>query len=799
MVVSIALLGFGAAGSILTAQRQGLRSGVPVGTLAVLAIVYGMSVILAFCILTRIPIDSLSIWREKSNLVALIAIYAVTSVPFLLAGALVGLALTRLATHVSRLYFADLLGSAVGGACSVWLLARVGSVATVILAGAVGCTAGFVFALAAGRASSLATLPPIVVAWVAFAAFAGAPALGWISVSNWHVPFASGKEFSRIPHPREVIRVPDPTAEVEVGPSVTSLPIMGGDFGALDIRAVTARLVGQDGSAPTMLFENASDLSAFPFLKSSQAATPYVAFGARGGSAPRVLVVGVGGGVDIMIALAHGATHVTGVEINRAMIKLLTDRFADYLSGLFHPEGHPLSRRIDLIHSEGRSFARTRQDRYDVIQLSGVDSFTALNTGAYTLSESYLYTTDAVKDLYDRLRDGGYLSYSRFVMTPPKKPRETLRLANIAFTALRELGVSDPASHLIVFQGREWASTIIKRGAFGQREVDALNRFADEQRFRGLLFDPLRDLSDSLPRIDGERTSAFHKNQLRFAKLLRFSDSQRRNFVDRYEYDLTPSTDDRPFFFNYYRYAGLFRRDRADRGSPKDVYHPDYPVGHFVLIVSLIQITVLSALLILAPLRRLPRTREAGSRKLSVFSYFASLGMGFMFVEIALMQKTILFLGHPTYAVSVVLTTLLASAGLGSFLTGYFQLRRRTLICVVLAIVILVTGNALALDALLPKVLTPGLSSRVLLVVCAIAPLGIALGMPFPLGMRVVRESCPELLPWAWAINGFVSVFASIFCVILSMAIGFLAVFLISAAVYALGIAPMIVGLPEAR
>jgi hypothetical protein len=206
-----------------------------------------------------------------------------------------------------------------------------------------------------------------------------------------------------------------------------------------------------------------------------------------------VLVIGVGGGIDVMIALAHDAVSVTAVEINRAMIDMVADHFDVYLGGLFHRGAHPLAHRIDLVHGEGRAFVRQSPERYDVIQLSGVDSFTALNTGAYTLSESYLYTTEAIRDFYEHLADEGYINFSRFIMKPPKKPRDTLRLAHVAYVALQEMGIDDPASHIAVFQGFDWASTLIKRGRFTRAELDALEAFARLEGFLGLVFDPLEE------------------------------------------------------------------------------------------------------------------------------------------------------------------------------------------------------------------------------------------------------------------------------------------------------------------
>jgi hypothetical protein len=867
MVVSVAMLGFGAAGSLLTARGE--RSGpLPARALAGLAAAYALTALLALRLASKLRVDTLSLVAEPANLAALGALYAIVFLPFLCGGGAIGLALTRLAPHVNRLYGADLLGSAAGGAASVLVLGQLGSAGAVTLAAGVGWIAAACFALAVRERGGrvLASLPALCgVACLVLAG--GVPALG-IPALAWRVPYAPGKEFARIPGLAEATRLYSPTAEVEVGPSQKTIPILGGDFGRNDYQSVVARFVGQDGTAPTMLFHRAADLDAFPFLDDSQAGAAYVAFAARGGEAPRVLVIGAGGGIDVMIALAHGAPSVTAVEINRAMIDMVTDHFDGYLGGLFRKGGHLLSERIDLVHGEGRAFIRQSPERYDVIQLSGVDSFTALNTGAYTLSESYLYTTEAIQDFYEHLAEDGYLHFSRFIMKPPKKPRETLRLAHVAFAALRELGIEDPASRIAVFQGFDWASTLIKRSPFTSAELDALESFARLEGFLGLVFDPLAGPDDLVPKperfgrrargffglaLERERTElglpdaeeaaasltqAFHQrlagleeeaartleklarsgrgtpdvldrldalvgNQVRAARrdeeaflamrrefdaLLRSADAERRAFVNSYPYDVTPSTDDAPFFFNYYRYSGIWGGPRSGSDSAKEVYHPDTPVGHMVLLGSLAQITAAAALMILLPLRRLRRRGVATAGRWRVLVYFAALGAGFMFVEIALMQKLVLFLGHPIYAVTVVLTSLLAFAGLGSLLAGRFEEVTRQHIRVLAVFVVgLVLCEALASSQLLQPLLAWPFAARVAVSVALLAPLALALGMPFPLGIRVVSTRAPELVPWAWAVNGFLSVFSSIFCIVLAMSIGFSRVLLVAALVYVCG------------
>ncbi|MBW2419374.1 MAG: hypothetical protein JRH19_12560 [Deltaproteobacteria bacterium] len=781
MVISIAMLGFGAAGSILTMRgtpEDPRRVDAP---LALLATGFGVSVCVTFFLSTLVSVDTLEIWRNKWDFVSLAQLYALVFIPFLFGGAAVGMALTRLSEHVDRLYFFDLLGSAIGGGASVWLLSRMGSTATVLAAGALGASAGVAFALGAdGRARRIAGAGLALTAALWLAVLSG--------VITWHVPYAPGKELTLYAEQMDqVTRIPSATAEVEVGPSGPLPPIIGGEFPRLTREVRTGRMIGQDGTAPTMLYENAADLDDISFLRDSSTAAGLVALRARGGVDPRVLVIGVGGGVDVMIALAYEAISVTAVEINAAMIKMVRELFDEYLGGLFRPGAHELSDRIRLVHGEGRSYVRSSDERFDIIQMSGVDSFTALSTGAYTLSEGYLYTVEAVKDFYEHLAPEGYIVYSRHIMRAPKKPRETMRLANIARQALAELAVEDPASQIFIMRAYAWGSMVIKRGAFTPEEVEALTRFTNEREFWGVVFDPLHPPGAPLPDL-GKPDNGVRAD---YVTLLRGDAAQRNEFVAAYPYELEPSRDDTPFFFNYYKYGELLRGISGEGRTyhRREHYFPDYPVGHVVLLGSLAQISLLAAVLILLPLRLLGRSRIATPQRWRVFAYFAALGAGFMLIEISLMQRMVLFLGHPTYAVSVVLTTLLASAGFGSLASGRIGVvSARVLHLMMAAILVILLCEIAAVAWLLPQLLGQAYVLRVVIAVLLLVPLGALLGMPFPLGIRVVAERVPVLLPWAWAINAFLSVFASIFCIVLAMQIGFTAVLVLAAGIYCAGI-----------
>lgn len=877
MVISIGLLGFGASGSLLTATGIGKKDGAAERVLVWTSLGYGVSVVLAFCFTTFVRIDSLKVWEQQENLLALSLIYMIVFVPFLLGGLGIGIALTRFAKSVNRLYFADLVGSAVGAGISVIALKAFGGSAAVVLAGCFGLLAAFCFSFAAPRRYLLLGVPGLVFAGWLLLAFTGLlPSI--VSKIEWKVPYAVGKEAATLeaviadPQKRalfgikaddaKIVKLPSATAEVEVGPSVAGPPMIGGDMGMVDAQLIIARSVGQDGAAPTMLYQGAANLAAFPFLDDTQAASAYVVHKASGRTDQKAMVIGVGGGVDVLVALANGADHVTAVELNTAMIDMVTEKYDEYLGGLFTTS--ELAKRIKLVNSEGRAWLRSHDDKYDVIQMSGVDSYTALSGGAYTLSESYLYTTEAVQDFYEHLNPDGIVCYSRFMQKAPMAARESLRLANIACEGLRAAGVKDPHRHVCVLRGGiDWASTMIKQSPFTEAEIKALREFAERQAFVGLVFDPLaspeeevlpepshfavlrgliepairaaqpdkelgndairawfgaaaevargkpasaellpadlRDKPVAKPMLaslaslkaDIEVQRDYMKRTVSDFRGLLYAEGQgKQKFYDEYPFDVRPATDDAPFFFNYYKWSSLLFGSK-DRRNDVDAfnYHLDFPIGHYVLLSSMLQIMLLAAAMIFLPLRKLAGEGLRTPGSIRIFLYFAALGLGFMLFEIALMQKLVIFLGHPTYALSVVLTSLLASAGLGSLWSGRIKLvRRKHLMFMLVGILLTVAANVYVVNELLPQWLGLELWLRMLVVVVMLVPTGLVLGMPFPSGVRLVEEQCPHLVPWGWAINAFFSVFGSIFCIVLSMAIGFSNVFYVAAGVYVLGI-----------
>jgi hypothetical protein len=463
----------------------------------------------------------------------------------------------------------------------------------------------------------------------------------------------------------------------------------------------------------------------------------------------------VGGGFDILNALYGGAAEVTGVEINGATMEILTRTYKDYFRAWVEDP------RVRLVQAEGRHFLATTPRAYDIIQLSGVDSYSGTAAAAHVFSENYLYTSEAF-DLYlSRLSAGGILNVMRLEFP---LAREMLRALTTAVGALRRAGVARPADHIMMLTQSNgiFTAMLVKRAPFTPEEQDRLERWAAAS--------PLFKVSA------GPRVNARAENMYQY--LLSQADPRREAaFVAAYPLDVSPPGDDRPFFFRYSFWRHLFRQDRLLVGS--------FPIMEWSLVLLSAIVGLAAALGIYVPLRRLAAggLRTRGAWRYAAF--FAGTGVGYMALEIALLQKFGLFLGHPNYALSVVLAALLLATGVGSLFSAAIvrmlggQLR---FVTYVLAAVVLV--EHLALLPLLRGLLGLPFAARVLVAVALITPIGCLLGVFLPTALERLKPEAPAFVPWAWGINGMFSVLAPLLSVAVSMTWGISALLLASIPVY---------------
>jgi hypothetical protein len=737
-VIGVALLGYGAAGSLLAVRGHGTAAAAPRHMARAFA-GFGLVVVPAFLAVNAIDVPMQRLFGTLAGLPLLLLVYACLTLPFGLIGLGLCRAFAAFPHDVNRLYFADLIGAGAGSALALASIPWIGGVPLVAAAGVVGGIA----ALLAGRAGGWGPRPAvgvILLDLVLLGVFVGVRPVPVRVASDKHGPilgrsakppggltttFSRWSLFGRV----------DVTE-----PFATLPPQFGGDvsptFGNLRIEQ---RMLTLDGAAPAFLYRVAGSPADMPFLGGTSQSPAY-ALRER----PRVLVIGMGGATDVLIALHHGAEHVVAVELNPVTVTAVRDVYGGYLGDVLRDA------RVEVVTAEGRHFIAGDERRWDIVQLSGVDTGAAV--GAYglgTMPESYIYTVEAMHDLLARVAPGGVLSITRDL-----RWGWALRLSAIARAALAQSGL-DPASRIAVLEGKGWgwATLLVKREPFTPAEAAVLEAFSARFDFP-MLYRPLVPGTGAFDRVIREGAGAEEGA------------------------DLRPATDEWPFFFLSARWRDLVGALRQ-RGNPLL-----NPIAF--LLVSLFGLAVLAVALIGWPLWWLRAGWRTTPGKAALVGYFTALGAGFMLAEIALMQRFTIFLGNPVLAVGTVLAALLVTSGVGSWAARAWREAGRDPVPVAAGwiIALLVVYALPALPQLLRALLGAPLPVRLALTLALVALVGFPMGMPFPMGLARVSERSAPFVPWAWGINGLVSVLASLSSYLLGMMLGYPAMFYLGAALY---------------
>ncbi len=534
--------------------------------------------------------------------------------------------------------------------------------------------------------------------------------------------------------------------------------LMNGYFGPVPLVA----RVTYDGCNGSNIYSFSGDFAQFQMLDHHLLRTPYLI-----SDEPRVLVIGVGGGIDVINAIKQGASHVTGAELQPKTIHLLEERLREFTGGFYHRPD------VRLVASEGRHFVRKTDERFDLIQITATDTFAAQATGAYVLAESYLYTVEAIQDYLSRLTEEGLISLvvGDRIYEEGFLPPLAGRLALTAERALAGVGVAQPADHVMVIGSLNRQRTtraeaiIVKKSPLTEAEVDTVREFASSKRF-DVLYAPERFSAD-----EGALTALLGQHEPRRQRALRAA-----------WFRMDAVHDDDPFFYNVGKWSNF------GRGATVNFMFPGSSIGQLVLLLMIAQSVLLGGALILLPLARGAREGFRAPGLASYFVYFLALGVGFMFVEISFVQSFVLFLGSPTYALSVTIFSLLLFSSFGSLLSTRFVARpewalRRLAPIAVVIIVIYAFGLQRIFELFLPL----AFPARLAIAVAAQLPIGLTLGMFMPLGIACIARHHPRLVPWAWGINGVGSVTGTTLAVLIAMSWGFAVVAMAAACLYAIG------------
>jgi hypothetical protein len=756
MAVSLALLGAGASGTYLS-----LRPPSPERrqrSLAGAAALFALATPAAYLAVNYLPFDAYRLAWEPVQLLWLMAYYLALTVPFFCSGLVGGAALAAWPGRAGPLYAASLLGSGLGPLLALAALATVGGPGTVFLASLLGWL-GAIAALtpssgivvdARGAAALVIALALVGVATITLAV--RPPALFDVQLG----PYKSLYQALLYPGSQVVFQQWNAASRVDVVRSQ-------------GIRSAPGLSLAYRGGLPPQLGllvdgDNLSPISRPPAqAQADRSFTAYLplALGFRLRPAARVLILEPGGGLAVLAALQAGARAVTVVQSNPTVVEVVGRRFAEFDGALYADP------RVTVVVEEPRSFLRRNRTQFDLILLPLTDSFRPVTAGAYTLSEDYRYTVEALADALADLSPGGLLLAERWLQMPPS---ESLRLWSTAIAAVEGAAPGQPAGpRLLALRTLQTSLVGVAQAPLSAGDLAAIREYADQEQYDLIWLPGLRsEETNHFSRVPGD---PYYQT---FAGLLTAPD--RAAFMAAYPYAITPPTDNTPFFFHFFRW----------QQTPQIVamlgksWQPFGGSGYLVLVVLLALVVILSAGLIVLPLLVRPGNLPAGQT--AALLYFALLGLGFLFVEIPLLQRFILYLGQPAYSFGVVVAALLAASGLGSrYLSARLPLRLALPLIAGLVVVYpwLLTG-------LFDLTLRLPFAGRVAITIIAILPLGALLGVPFPAGLARLDSSRPGLIPWVWAVNGCASVISAVLAAMIALTWGLAVVLWAAAAAYGL-------------
>ena len=788
LVVSLALLGFGASGSLLyifSVNRlwNSFHSRLDIQIdeqvwLRVAGLAFAISTALAYTVTNWLPFDSYLIAWDWRQVVYFVMYYLALSIPFLFAGLGIGAILSASKNQSHLVYAANLLGSGIGALLAPAFLWIAGVPGGVLASGLIGLLAAYLSFPSRSKIAPksgvlngeiwrvgilvVLVLGGILISFLGADNLAGRSKLGMV-IS----PYKGLSQANRYPGSETIFSRWNAISRVDVVIDAGTRLMPGLSYtytGPLPVQ------IGLSQDADALLpitLDQPGQFEAGDYLPEA------LAFILR--PKARVLVLEPGGGLGVLQALSGNAEQVITTVSNPLVIQAIQTTNPN--ENIFtHPNVH-------VVVDTPRVFIERGKSHYEIVYLPLTDAYRPVTSGAYSLAETFTLTIEAFESMFERLTPDGILVLTRWLQTPAS---EELRLVNTIIASLENRGALQPRESIIAYRGIQTMTVLVQPGGWTPAELHSVDSFLQGRRF---------DLVWA-PDISPEEVNRFNRLQepvyYQLVKQL-FDTSQRQMLVNTYPFMLSPPTDDKPFFFHFY----TWRQTPELLATLGRTWQPFGGSGYLVLLALLVFVIVFSTILILAPViisRRMvpkkliidrnslffpsPLLRIGGLR---VFLYFSLLGVAFLFVEIPLIQRWILFLGHPTYAFVTVVVGLLTFSSLGSALARSAWLPRKLAFGTLVLLVLITPWLTLCLGYRImdtPFIVRAGIAGL------SLAPLAVLMGLPFPLGLTWLEYQAPELIPWAWAVNGCASVVSAVLAAILALSYGFKLVLILGAVAY---------------
>ena len=750
LVITMALLGFGASGSFVSLIQKKLETCYSQVFFTGL-VLFPLFLAIGFIITTRLKFNPYEITFDFLQIFYLFFYFSLMGVCFFLGALIICMAFLNQA--VSRIYFFNLLGSGAGALAVVWasfLAHPVYLMAGIILVAMVPAVS---MALSSsGRHIMVACSLPVIIAGMLFMLFSFSDVR---KVSQYKA--ISGA--LNLPEAQIVHKAFSPLAVIQVveakgfrssaGLSLISpfqIPVQKGIF------------FNAGSASPITPF--GGDIREIKYLEYLASYLPFYAMDPL--TRNQVMIIGSGGGESILKSILSGFKKIDALEVDSNVISLMKNRFSRYSGGIY-------KRKNVVIHNrEARSFFKQTKNRYDLIELSMTDAYNTAASGVYALNESYLYTIESIKEYLSHLNETGFLSISRWVVTPA---RDNLKMFNMVIRALQQMGKDDPQNHLVAIRSLQTLTLLVSNSPVKEKMINKTREFAKDRLFDLVYY----------PGIDKTLVNRFIQLEkpVYYQALQQLLSDKKERFVNGYDFDISAATDNRPYFYNFFKPA-VFRYIKTYGPSQLPVTE----WGYLVLVMILLPVLGISFVFILFPL--LATGRKAAGPKKTILLYFSLIAVGYFFIEMPMIQKMILFLGHPAYSLSVIISGLLVFSGIGSLCsTRLFPETKRIFFATCL--IIFLTGlYILFMDTVFSFFITLPIGLKIVLTLIMIAPLGFFMGIPFPCAMNFLKQADHFSLAWAWGINGFFSVISILIATLLAIIYGFKAVMIVAMLCYGL-------------
>ncbi len=853
MIISLALLGYGASGSFLSLFKNKIIQKQSVSFFSFFSFLAGISVFVSYVFICYYPPDPFSLLSGNSSdkNVSKVVIWAIfifdyilLLLPFLLSGMAMSGAVSFFPKNINKIYSADLMGAGLGCIAMLIILSILGGERAVLICGIFFIVSSilFEFSFVSDKTIDVYTTKARKTLFIIGLIIS---ILGIFIIPGFtKMPVAPNKALSGVlknPYQKLLFTKWNAISRVDVFTTADRLllwkvsrsyegDVPRGKGLMIDADAFTP-IVGDDGNNETKKVLNYTITS----------------LGYQFGKRESALIIGPGGGLDVLTADYNKVKNISGVELNPLIVKIVGDDFKEFNNNLYHREN------IDIFSDEGRSFVKRSLKKYDILQIPLVDTWAALASGAYSLSENYIYTIEAIEDYWNHLTDEGILSIIRWRSTPPTG---LLRLSANAYYAMLGLGIEDPQNHIFIVSDGNLTNFILKKTPFKTAEINILKDLSKKYQYQ-IIYSPYIK-ADVMPYVyvlgyedkktppqnnlysKEEDTSVSKKqNEPIFAGIKKgefktiyinpafafssaslsdkflfltqeakeqgaiplhfsgfngyndfenfFMTEDKAAFFKNYPMNVFPTSDESPFFFQHFKFnLNNPELDIFKRLKVLGLNNILSQAGILAILSLFIIAFVFSFILILLPLIVGEKESLKEKNKWILFFYFSFLGFAYIFIEISQIQRFILFLGQPVYSISIVLFTFLTSSGIGSRVSGII---RTSIINIVLlavsGVLLFVVLYFFFQTSIFGIFLSMSFTARIIISVLMLFPLGFFMGMLFPAGIRIAEKTKKtSLIPWLWAANGICSVLGSILSSFFAMQMGFSKLLLLAGAIY---------------